>query len=74
MSSLAAAVPGMEGIRSATVRAYLLEMPQEDRESILRSKQKIQELEQRVEKAQQTLGTRLLNEVDARFRSSTMIA
>ncbi|NBV84503.1 hypothetical protein EBR57_10365, partial [bacterium] len=51
-----------EGIPSATVRAYLLEMPKEERDSILKSKQKIQDLEFRVQKAQQTLGTKLIDE------------
>ena len=55
-------IEGIEGIKSATVRAYLLEMPKEDRESILKSKQKIQDLELRVQKAQQTLGTKLIDE------------
>lgn len=52
----------MEGIKSATVRAYLQEMPPADRDAILKSKQKIQDLELRVQKAQQTLGTKLLEE------------
>jgi len=52
----------LEAIKSATVRAYLMEMPKEDRESILQSKQKVQDLELRVQKAQQTLGTKLIDE------------
>lgn len=52
----------LEAIKSATVRAYLMEMPKEDRESILQSKQKVQDLELRIQKAQQTLGTKLIDE------------
>lgn len=51
-----------EGIRNATMRAYLLELPAQDRNPILRSSQKIQELEHRIVQSQQSLGKNLLHQ------------
>ena len=51
-----------EGIRNATMRAYLLELPTQDRNPILRSSQKIQELEHRIVQSQQSLGKNLMHQ------------
>lgn len=75
----------LEGIKNATVRAYLLKLPEAERASILRSKEKLQDLEQRVAKSQATLGQKLMEEerqdnskkeleamVDLYYKSTTM--
>ena len=75
----------LEGIKNATVRAYLMKLPPEERASILRSKEKLQDLELRVAKSQATLGQKLIEEerqdnskkeleamVDLYYKSTTM--
>jgi hypothetical protein len=64
MEEDAALHDAFRGISNASVRAYLMEMPENDRIQILRSKAKIQELEQRVARSISTLGSKTQDKSD----------